>query len=125
MIALLVRAVTRQDARLVSADRGGDWGIDVLADDLNGKAAIWQAKHFTREVGRHQQDLIRQSFNSAVREAAAHGYSIEQRADHRTPPPESPHIMPAERPGMKAIARTPESSRRRGPCWLRRPGGPQ
>lgn len=63
IIALLLRAVTGQDARLVSADRCGDWGIDVLAGDLNGKAAIWQAKYFTRGVGRHQQDQIRKSFN--------------------------------------------------------------
>jgi NACHT domain len=78
MLGLLVRAVTARDARLVSAEHGGDWGIDVLAGDLNGRAAIWQAKYFIGGVGPHQQGQIRESFASAVGEAAARGYLIEQ-----------------------------------------------
>ena len=47
MLGLLVRATSGGDARLVFANPG-DWGIDVLAGDLNGRVSVWQAKYFTR-----------------------------------------------------------------------------
>jgi hypothetical protein len=76
MLALLVRAVIGKDAHLVAADPG-DWGIDVLAGDLNGRAAIWQAKYFIDRVWENQYKEIRESFQSAVRNASRYGYAIE------------------------------------------------
>jgi hypothetical protein len=76
MLALLVRAVTGKDAHLVAADPG-DWGIDVLAGDLNGRAAIWQAKYFIDGVRENQYKEIRESFQSAVRNSSRYGYAIE------------------------------------------------
>ena len=37
------------------------WGIDVLAGDLNGRAAIWQAKYFIDGVRPNQYKEIRES----------------------------------------------------------------
>jgi hypothetical protein len=78
MIVRLVRAVARPDARRVSADHGGDWGIDVVAGDLNGRAAIWQAKYFMEGVKRPQCKQVEASFAAAVSKAKARGYMIER-----------------------------------------------
>jgi hypothetical protein len=78
MIVRLVRAVTRPDARHVSADHGGDWGIDVVAGDLNGRTTIWQAKYFMEGVKNPQYRQIEASFATAVSKAKARGYTIER-----------------------------------------------
>ena len=72
MLGLLVRA-TSGDANLVFANPG-DWGIDVLVGDLRGQVTVWQAKYFTRGVGRRQQAQIAESFASALGASARHGY---------------------------------------------------
>jgi hypothetical protein len=74
MLGLLVRA-TSGEGGLVFANPG-DWGIDVLVGDLSGRAAVWQAKYFVRGVSRGQQRQIAESFASAVRAAAGHGYTL-------------------------------------------------
>ncbi|GAB3809496.1 hypothetical protein GCM10027605_44840 [Micromonospora zhanjiangensis] len=76
MIALLVEAV-RGDARLVFA-HGGDWGIDALVGDLNGRVTIWQAKYFPHGVTNRHRGQIEGSFASAVRNASQHGYQIQE-----------------------------------------------
>lgn len=76
MLGLLVRA-TSGEANLVFANPG-DWGIDVLVGDLRGRVTVWQAKYFTRGVGRSQQGQIAESFGSALRAAARHGYTVER-----------------------------------------------
>jgi outer membrane protein assembly factor BamB len=76
MLGLLVRA-TSGEASLVFANPG-DWGIDVLVGDLRGRVTVWQAKYFTRGVGRSQQGQITESFASALRAAARHGYALER-----------------------------------------------
>jgi hypothetical protein len=77
MLGLLVRATSGREARRVFADPG-DWGIDVLVGDLNGRVSVWQAKYFVRGVGGSQQGQIRSSFASAVRAAASHGYVLDR-----------------------------------------------
>jgi GTPase SAR1 family protein len=77
MLGLLVRATSGSDARLVFANPG-DWGIDVLVGDLNGRVSVWQAKYFAQGVGRSQEEQIRSSFASAVRAAASHGYMLDR-----------------------------------------------
>lgn len=76
MIALLVRAVSGQDARLVIAPVS--WGIDVLLGDLHGPVSVWQAKYLMGELGRNRLDQLRWSFNSAAEAAAQHGYPLER-----------------------------------------------
>jgi hypothetical protein len=74
MLALLVQAV-EGEANLVFANPG-DWGIDVLVGDLQGRVSIWQAKYFARGVAESQKKQINDSFNSAMRAASAHGYMV-------------------------------------------------
>ena len=74
MLGLLVQA-TVGEANLVFANPG-DWGIDVLVGDLHGKVTIWQAKYFIRGVGKTQKPQITKSFESALRAASAHGYTV-------------------------------------------------
>ncbi|WP_329101354.1 serine/threonine-protein kinase [Micromonospora sp. NBC_01699] len=76
MIGLLVEAV-RGDARLVFAN-GGDWGIDALVGDLNGRVTIWQAKYFPHGVTNRHRGQIEGSFASAVRNASQHGYHVQE-----------------------------------------------
>ncbi|MET8282803.1 serine/threonine-protein kinase [Micromonospora sp. NPDC005174] len=76
MIGLLVEAV-RGDARLVFGS-GGDWGIDALVGDLNGRITIWQAKYFPHGVTLKHRQQIEDSFASAVRNARQHGYQIQE-----------------------------------------------
>lgn len=76
MIALLVEAV-RGDARLVFAN-GGDWGIDALVGDLNGRVTIWQAKYFPHGVTNRHRGQIEASFASAVRNASQRRYQIQE-----------------------------------------------
>lgn len=76
MIALLVQA-THGEASMVFANPG-DWGIDVLVGDLRGRVTIWQAKYFIRDFGESQMSQVRDSFASAVRHAAEHGYTVDR-----------------------------------------------
>jgi hypothetical protein len=76
MLALLVRA-TEGPANLVVASPG-DWGIDVLTGDLNGRVTVWQAKYFAQGVARSQQRQIMASFASARKAAADHGYMLDR-----------------------------------------------
>jgi len=76
MLGLLVQA-THGEARLVFADPG-DWGIDVLAGDLNGRVTIWQAKYFVRGFKKSQEDQVRKSFAAALKAAREHGYTIDR-----------------------------------------------
>jgi hypothetical protein len=74
MLGLLVRA-TVGEANLVFPNPG-DWGIDVLVGDLHGQVTVWQAKYFIRGVGKNQKPQIANSFESALRAASAHGYTV-------------------------------------------------
>jgi hypothetical protein len=55
----------------------GDWGIDVFVGSLIESVMIWQSKYFYVEIGKSQKQQIIDSFNSAVKNAAAQGYEIE------------------------------------------------
>jgi hypothetical protein len=74
MLGLLVLA-TVGEANLVFPNPG-DWGIDVLVGDLYGQVTIWQAKYFIRGVDKTQKSQIAKSFESALRAASAHGYTV-------------------------------------------------
>jgi hypothetical protein len=74
MLAMLVAAV-HPGARLISANPG-DWGIDVLVGELSGLVVIWQSKYFWPAVTRSRQAQIRDSFESAHRNALRNGYRL-------------------------------------------------
>jgi hypothetical protein len=76
MLGLLVQA-THGDAHLIFANPG-DWGIDVLIGNLNGRVAIWQAKYFIREFKEPQKSQVVESFRSAVQNSARHGYVVDR-----------------------------------------------
>lgn len=78
MIGQLVRAVRPGVTRMVAANPG-DWGIDVFIGDLGGAATVWQSKYFMPQVaGDVHQRQIRESFESAVKNAAAEGFRLTQ-----------------------------------------------
>ncbi|MGV9326735.1 hypothetical protein [Streptosporangium sandarakinum] len=77
MLTDLVSAVTGKDAIPVRANPG-DWGIDVLVGDLDGRVTIWQAKYFVNGFGESQQRQVRESFGSARKYAREKGYTIER-----------------------------------------------
>ncbi len=77
MLGQLVRATGHGEARMIFANPG-DWGIDVLDGDLSGRVTIWQAKYFVRGFGKAQQSQVRESFASALKHAAEHGYEIDR-----------------------------------------------
>jgi hypothetical protein len=76
MLGLLVQA-THGHAHLVFANPG-DWGIDVLVGDLNGRVTIWQAKYFMRGFKQPQKRQVGESFQSAMRNAARRGYAVDR-----------------------------------------------
>jgi hypothetical protein len=79
MIAQLVRAVRPGVKAMVVAANPGDWGIDVFVGDLGGVVTVWQSKYFMPVVsGDGHQAQIRESFKSAVENAAAQGFRLEQ-----------------------------------------------
>lgn len=55
----------------------GDWGIDVFAGSLVDRVSIWQSKYFYTSIGDSQKKQIRESFDSAMKNAAANGYEVE------------------------------------------------
>lgn len=77
MLGLLVSAVTGSQATVVQANPG-DWGIDVLVGDLNGRVTIWQAKYFINGFGDSQKGQVRKSFASARRYAGEEGHVIDR-----------------------------------------------
>lgn len=57
----------------------GDWGIDVFVGNLGGAVTVWQSKYFMPEVaGKTHQAQIRESFDSAVKNAAEQGFTLTQ-----------------------------------------------
>lgn len=76
MISQLVRAV-RPGARMIAANPG-DWGIDVVVGDLGGSVTVWQSKYFMPVVAKSHQASIRESFESARRNAAGQGFELAQ-----------------------------------------------
>ncbi|WP_336207180.1 hypothetical protein [Nonomuraea sp. LPB2021202275-12-8] len=76
MLGLLVRAVEGIETSVPHATRG-DWGIDVLAGDLNGRIRIWQAKYFIRGFDTRQRVQVDKSFKSAVAAATREGHAID------------------------------------------------
>lgn len=78
MIGLLVRAVRPGVVAMVAANPG-DWGIDVFIGDLGGQVVVWQSKYFMPAVaGKAHQAQIRESFNSAVNNAAKEKFVLDQ-----------------------------------------------
>src|SRR5690348_10537787 len=75
MLGLLVQA-THDRAHLVFADPG-DWGIDVLVGNLNGRVTIWQAKYFIQGFKQPQKRQVNESFQSAMQNAARWGYTVD------------------------------------------------
>ena len=58
-------------------DRGGDWGIDTYVGELDGgRAAVWQAKYFLNGVGKSQQQQIRDSLASVLKNAKDKGFEV-------------------------------------------------
>jgi hypothetical protein len=76
MLGLLVQTIHR-NAHLVFADPG-DWGIDVLVGNLNGRVTIWQAKYFVHKFERSQKRQVDESFQSAMQNAARRGYTVDR-----------------------------------------------
>lgn len=56
----------------------GDWGIDAYVGQLEptGKVDIWQAKYFPDEIGKSQQDQIREAYTQALAEARKHEHEV-------------------------------------------------
>jgi hypothetical protein len=78
MIGQLVHAVRPGVARMVAANPG-DWGIDVFIGNLGGAVTVWQSKYFMPEVaGKTHQAQIRDSFDSAFKNAAEEGFTLTQ-----------------------------------------------
>lgn len=78
MIGQLVHAVRPGVARMIAANPG-DWGIDVFVGDLGGSVIVWQSKYFMPEVaGNTHQAQIRESFDSAAKNAAEQGFKLTQ-----------------------------------------------
>jgi hypothetical protein len=75
MIGQLVKAVRPGVTRTVAANPG-DWGIDVFAGDLGGLVTVWQSKYFVPVVGKEHQSQIRESFRSAIANAAKEGFTL-------------------------------------------------
>lgn len=75
MIGQLVRAVRPGVTRMVAMHHG-DWGIDVFVGDLGGLVTVWQSKYFVPVVKKAHQNQIRESFKSAVENAAKEGFSL-------------------------------------------------
>lgn len=79
MVAQLVRAVNPGVKAMVVAANPGDWGIDVFVGDLDGVVTVWQSKYFMPAVsGSGHQAQIRESFKSAVENAAARGFRLDR-----------------------------------------------
>jgi hypothetical protein len=76
MLTLLVRRQEGDAWHIHGA--GGDWGIDVLAGDLNGQVRIWQAKYFPDGVKSDHKNEIEKSFDRSVKKADDEGYRIER-----------------------------------------------
>lgn len=55
----------------------GDWGIDVYVGSLIDQVSIWQSKYFYEKIGDSQKKQIRESFSSAMKNAANNGYRVE------------------------------------------------
>lgn len=77
MIGQLVHAVRPGVARMVAANPG-DWGIDVFVGNLGGAVTVWQSKYFIPEVNKSHQAQIRESFDSAVKNAVKEGFTLTQ-----------------------------------------------
>jgi hypothetical protein len=75
MLALLV-ARREGCSRHISAG-GGDWGIDVLVGELNGRVKIWQAKYRPNNIGRGELRRLLDSFDTACHNADRKHYAIE------------------------------------------------
>jgi hypothetical protein len=55
----------------------GDWGIDTFVGSLIDSVSIWQSKYFYERIGPTQQAQIRESFDSAMKNATKEGYQVE------------------------------------------------
>ncbi len=76
MIAQLADALY-PGARRISANPG-DGGIDVFRGHLDDRIWVWQSKYFMPRVGQSQRRQIKESFDSAQRNARASGYRIDR-----------------------------------------------
>ena len=77
MIGQLVQAVRPGVARVVAANPG-DSGIDIFIGNLGGLVTVWQSKYFFPEVSKIHQSQIRESFKSAIENAAKEGFKLTQ-----------------------------------------------
>lgn len=77
MLGLLVHAITGLQTRIPEA-RGGDWGIDALIGDLNGRVSIWQAKYYIDGFTTQHRHEVNKSFQSARNAACKHGHTIDR-----------------------------------------------
>jgi hypothetical protein len=75
MLTALV-VVQQPTATEVRADPG-DWGIDTFVGSLIDTISIWQSKYFYGRIEDSQKAQIRESFASAMKHAAEHGYKVE------------------------------------------------
>lgn len=76
MITQLIAAVL-PGVRSILANPG-DWGIDAFVGSLAGTSVtVWQSKYFIDGIGESQKAQIRESFASAVKAAADHGYTVK------------------------------------------------
>ncbi|WP_327188317.1 serine/threonine-protein kinase [Streptomyces sp. NBC_01334] len=76
MITDLANA-TMPGVRTIAANPA-DWGIDAFAGDLGGSITVWQSKYFHPvTAGTSHQKMIRESFQSLMKQAAQRGYTVQ------------------------------------------------
>ncbi|MFF2275586.1 hypothetical protein [Agromyces sp. NPDC058126] len=73
-----VVGIVHPDVQEVQANPG-DWGIDAFVGELTtgSEVRVWQAKYFIHGFGKTQQGDVRESYASALRAAAKHGYVLK------------------------------------------------
>jgi hypothetical protein len=71
-----VVGITHPEVRTITVSPG-DWGIDAFVGDLDGgNLGVWQAKFYLDKCDVGHQSDIRESFKSASKSAADHGYTL-------------------------------------------------
>jgi hypothetical protein len=75
LIAQLVRLQLRSVKRVEA--NPGDWGLDVIAGEIDGVISVWQAKFFIDGFGKPQQAQVRDSFAQVVKQAQEQGFAVD------------------------------------------------
>ena len=55
----------------------GDWGLDVIAGDIDDVLSVWQAKFFIDGIGDPQKAQIREAFSQVMAKATEQGFIVD------------------------------------------------